>query len=142
MRALADREPPKEFERPFLDFAWLLDGESPFGDAVCSIRFEIANLDDIALLGGPQAAREASETIARRLSTGIDGPHRPRQMCARRFFLSVPLPLEEAVELGRMVADAITRPIVFGRLCIQVAVGAHVVVGKRSDMSPALAVAA
>jgi hypothetical protein len=141
MRALADVDPSRDFERPYLDFAEL-HGPVAFGDSVCAIRFEIENIDDIAALAGPQAAREVSETVARRLGNAIVGPQRPRQVGERRFLVAVPLSLVAAVDFAQVLLHTITRPIVFGRLSIHVAVASQVVAGKRSEMLPALAEAA
>jgi hypothetical protein len=139
-RALAAPRPWMGEPRPFADITSLLQRRSQGGEVASAVGFEIANLGDIAVLAGAHAARHACEVVASRRHEGIAGPHRPEPAGAGRFVVAAPLPLEAAIDFAKGIIATLAQPIVYEKVCIQVAIA--VTVGRRRNFPSRFAEAA
>jgi hypothetical protein len=139
-RALAAPRPWVDEPRPFADIASLLQRRSRAGEPLSAVGFEIANLDDIAVLAGPHAARHAIDVVADRLHAGIAGPHRPAAAGDGRFVVAAPLALDAAIDFAKGIIATLAQPIVYEKLSIQVAIAATV--GRRRNFPARFAEAA
>jgi hypothetical protein len=139
-RVLAAPRPWMDEPAPFTDIASLLQRRSRGGEPLSAVGFEIANLGDIAVLAGPDAARHACDVVASRLHAGVAGPHRPECAGEGRFVVAAPLPLEAAIDFAKGILAALSQPIVYEHLHIQAAIS--VAVGRRRNFPARFAEAA